>query len=120
MTSQTPETDLFGALDSLLERERAALIQGHLTDLPELLSEKETLLDQIAGLEGAERHRIESLQGKALRNQSLLDSALLGIRNVASRFATLRRIRKTLETYDEFGQKTALPTAPESKVEKRA
>ena len=119
--NETPDQDtIFDRLDGLLDRERHALITGDLRAIEPLLEEKEALLNQIAAQNGPARPQIEALQGKALRNQALLDSALRGIRNVASRFATLRRIRKTLETYDEFGQKTALPAAQDRKVERRA
>lgn len=114
------DSDLFASLDDLLDRERAALVAGDLKHLAELLTEKELLLERIADVGEPGRARLETLQGKAIRNQALLDSALRGIRNVANRFATLRRIRKTLETYDEFGQKSVLPAVPDSKVERRA
>jgi len=112
--------DPLSELDALLDRERSALIDGDLQQLGELLEKKEALLEQIAGMEGPAAKGLESLQGKAIRNQALLDSALQGIRTVANRFATLRRIRKSLETYDEFGQKSSLPAINEGKVEKRA
>ena len=120
MTEAQPETPLFESLDALLDRERAALLDGDLGALADLLAEKEALMQRIAEDGGPVRQQIETLQGKALRNQALLDSALRGIRTVATRFATLRRIRKSLETYDEYGQKSVLPATPDPKVERRA
>lgn len=120
MTEATSDTDLYDTLDRLLDRERAALMSGDLPVLAGLLAEKEELLARIADGDQPESERLETLQGKAMRNQVLLDSALRGIRNVANRFATLRRIRRTLETYDEFGRKTVLPATPDPKVERRA
>lgn len=120
MTHDIGQNGLFEALDALLERERNALIDGDLAAISELIEEKEGLLDQIAALDGAGKRGLEDLQGKAIRNQALLDSALRGIRNVASRFAALRKVRKSLETYDEKGRKTSLAALPENKVEKRA
>lgn len=120
MTETVPKTGIYESLDALLDRERAALMGGDMKALAQLVSEKEELLKRVALEDGEGRSRIEALQGKAIRNQALLDSALQGIRTVANRFATLRRIRKTLETYDEFGQKSALPAVTDPRVERRA
>lgn len=120
MTDDTQERTLFESLEDLLDRERAALIDGDLSAIGDLLAEKEALMAQIADEDAPTRKSLEALQGKAMRNQALLDSALRGIRTVANRFATLRRIRKSMETYDEFGQKSTLPAVTDHKVERRA
>ena len=120
MTDPIDTSTLFETLDDLLDRERLALIEGDLQKISELLAQKESLLEQIASSDSPAQKELAALQGKAIRNQALLDSALQGIRTVANRFATLRRIRKTLETYDEFGHKTSLPAGSDNKVEKRA
>lgn len=120
MAEPMSETEAIARLDDLLDRERLALIQGDLSVIATILEEKEALLERLPELDGPARGNLASLQGKALRNQALLDSALRGIRSVANRFATLRRIRKSLETYDEFGQKTAFPASENNQVEKRA
>ncbi|WP_407493727.1 flagellar protein FlgN [Pseudooceanicola sp. MF1-13] len=120
MTDTQGSQDPFAELDTLLDRERSALVEGDLQQLSMLLERKEQLLEEIAKTEGPANKGLEALQGKAIRNQALLDSALQGIRSVANRFATLRRIRKSLETYDEFGHKSSLPALSENKVEKRA
>lgn len=120
MTHDIRQNGLFEALDDLLERERLALLSGDLSAISDLIDEKESLLDQIATLDAAGKDGLEGLQGKAIRNQALLDSALRGIRNVATRFAALRKVRKSLETYDEKGRKTSLAALPDNKVEKRA
>ncbi len=119
MTHDT-HSKLYTELEGLLDRERRALIDGDLSEIAPLIEEKEHLLESIAHLDGAERESLVGLQNKAMRNQALLDNALQGIRNVAARFSTLRRIRKSLETYDEKGRKASLTVLPESKVEKRA
>ena len=114
------ENDLFEKLDDLLDQEREALLAGKLDMIADLVAEKEQLIEKIVGTDGPERQRLVALQTKAMRNQALLDSTLQGIRTVANRFATLRRIRKSLETYDESGNKSIVPSAPVSKVERRA
>lgn len=120
MTKAMDTTDPFAELDALLDQEKTALVEGDLHQLADLIDRKEKLLEQFATTDALASKGMEALQGKAIRNQALLDSALQGIRTVANRFATLRKIRKSLETYDEFGHKTSLPALSDNKVEKRA
>ena len=51
---------------------------------------------------------------------ALLDTALEGIRAVADRVSALRRVRDTLETYDQTGRKTTFESMHKGRVEKRA
>lgn len=115
-----PHQQLIDELDLLLEKERDALMTGQLEMLPELLEQKEGLIDRLNGLDGLEAAELQPLRGKAQRNQALLDGALRGIRTVANRFSTLRKIRRTLETYDSQGRKSALVSQHDNKLEKRA
>ena len=108
------------ALDGLLEREREALLAGDLERLVGYLDEKKTLIDTLNGAEDVSSDRLEALQGKATRNQALLDSALQGIRSVANRMSTLHRIRRSLDTYDENGRKTTIESLTLRQMEKRA
>ncbi|MBR9821115.1 MAG: flagellar protein FlgN [Rhodobacteraceae bacterium] len=118
--TKDPHQDLIDSLDVLLEREREALMAGRLDALSELLDQKERLIDRLNGLEGLDAADLQPLRGKAQRNQALLDGALRGIRTVANRFSTLRKIRRTLETYDSQGRKSALVRQHDNKLEKRA
>lgn len=106
--------------DQILDREREVLMSGEFSEIPGLVDQKTILLEQLNDLQGPDSAQLENLQTKALRNQELLDNALQGIRHVANRFATLRKLSKSLETYDERGLKTSLPSAVTSKVERRA
>lgn len=117
MTDET--TRVFDALDTLLERERIALLEGRLDALAELLAEKEQLIDALAAIP-LDRDGLIALRGKAERNQNLMDSALRGIRSVATRLGTLRRLRRSLETYDQAGRRRTIVTQGGSQVEKRA
>jgi len=117
MTDTQP---LLDDLDLLLERERLALLEGRLDGLAELLEEKEALIEALSTLDtGPERHRLEGLRGKADRNRHLMDSALRGIRAVASRLGTMQRLRQSLETYDRSGRRTSIVTG-NGQVERRA
>ncbi|MDU8929621.1 flagellar biosynthesis protein FlgN [Alisedimentitalea sp. MJ-SS2] len=108
------------APDKLLDRERQALLEGDLEHLVTQLEEKEALIERLNECEDAGGEPLNALQVKVLRNQALLDSALQGIRSVASRMSALHRIRRSLDTYDESGRKTTIESLAEPKVEKRA
>lgn len=119
MTSETTEQTM-SALDALLERERAALIQGDLDLLVGQFDEKKALIDRLNQTGATEAGALDQLQAKAARNQALLDSALQGIRSVATRMNTLHRIRQSLDTYDQSGQRQTIEGECVRKMEKRA
>ncbi len=119
MKTETAQ-DIVNRLDELLELERAALLQGELDKIPNLLEEKERLIDALNAVQPAQDSGLEELQLKVERNQVLLDGALQGIRKVAARMAAFRRIRRSLETYDETGRKRTIQGEVERRVEKRA
>ncbi len=119
MTNDTAQ-DLIDELDTLLDRERQALIEGDLELLGRMLTQKQGLIEKINEMETLERDRLEHVHDKVTRNQELLNSAIEGIRAVANRMADLRRVRQGLETYDQTGRKTRFETQDMSSVEKRA
>ena len=105
------------ALEDLLDRERAALLEGNIDALTRLADEKESLLQTLADYPPA---TLEILQAKAARNQELLNSALEGIRSVANRLKALREVRNALNTYDRQGQRHSIEGLARPKVERRA
>lgn len=119
MTAE-PAQEIINRLDELLELERTALLQGDLDRIPTFLEEKESLIDRLNQLEPDANADLQDLQLKFERNQALLDGALQGIRKVAARMAAFRRIRRSLETYDESGRKQTIQGEVERRVEKRA
>lgn len=112
--------NLIDRLDDLVERERRALLSGDLPALPQILEQKEQLIDLLNATDLNPRPELEALKTKAIRNQAMLDGALQGIRNVAARMATIRKIRRSLETYDADGRKRVIDGAVDHQVEKRA
>lgn len=116
MTHET-HTDIVDALDDLLERERAALLTGDIDQINRLVAEKERLIEQLGGQDSL---ALGELRDKALRNQALIDSALQGIRDVATRLQTLRQVRRSLETYDANGNRRSIEGHVTPRVEKRA
>ncbi|MCV3269901.1 flagellar protein FlgN [Roseobacter sinensis] len=119
MTNEEFE-DVVDALDDLLEAERAALLAGDLDEVGRLLERKEGLIERFATLDDADRDALAGLQTKLKRNQALLDQALEGIRSVSRRLAALRRVRSSLETYDDKGERRSIDIALDGSVEKRA
>lgn len=107
-------------LDILLEDERGALLRGDLSQLMALTAEKERLVDALNALDSAPTGDLRAVQGKLTRNQALLDGALQGIRSVAARLAAHRRIRRSLDTYDQSGRKHSIPGDIAHNLEKRA
>jgi len=119
MTHDTAQ-DMIDELDTLLDQERQALVEGDLEQLGRLLANKENLIGKINLIDTLERSRLSHVHDKVARNQVLLNSAMEGIRAVASRMADLRRVRQGLETYDRTGRKKRFDTQTHTSVEKRA
>ncbi|MEL7091356.1 MAG: flagellar biosynthesis protein FlgN [Pseudomonadota bacterium] len=120
MIDETLKTTL-AALDDLLEEERLSLLVGDLDTIHDMHQRKASLIDTLGQLDAAEAEaNLRALNEKVERNQALLDSALAGIRSVARRLAMVRRVRQSLEYYDEDGSKTTVEIGVERQVEKRA
>ncbi|MCD1625052.1 MAG: hypothetical protein ACU0B7_15180 [Paracoccaceae bacterium] len=119
-TSPALVNTLLCALGDLLDQERESLLAGDLDAISHSLHEKERLIE-VLNAKGMERSlELSRLSEKLARNQALLDGALEGIRTVAERISTLRRIRSTLETYDKSGRKMTIEATRATQVEKRA
>lgn len=114
-----PDSKAVSALEALLEKERIALLDGDLDSVASLIARKEELVQEL-GVSVDDTTQLAHLRREFDRNQVLLDSALSGIRRVASRFATLQRIRETLDTYDRDGRRRSIASDTVHKVEKRA
>jgi len=119
MTHDTAQ-NIMDQLDGILDSERQALLAGDLDQLSGLLEKKEGLIDALNMLAPTDRDELQHLQEKLGRNQALLDGALQGIRKVAARLSAYRKIRRSMDTYDESGRKRTIPGAVNHKVEKRA
>jgi len=111
---------LIDELDDLLDSEKKALVQGDMERVGRLVSQKEFLIESLNALDNLDRENLTQLHRKVMRNQTLLDSALEGIRAVATRMSELRRVRSGLETYDSQGQKQRFDIQRSVQVEKRA
>lgn len=110
---------VLGALDRLLEEERALLRAGRLDALSDLSVRKETLMERLTEV-GVPPESRESLAGRIARNQALLDGALAGLRQVSERLGAVRELRRGLETYDREGRRTAMAQPGGVHMERRA
>ncbi|TCL01459.1 hypothetical protein BXY66_2774 [Shimia isoporae] len=114
------EKDLIAEIDALMDDERAILKAGELHRLPDLLERKETLFEQLKDHEGASDEELLALRNKSEDNQPLLEAAMNGIRTVMDRMKDLARVKNTLETYTNQGQRYAVPMTSGSTFEKRS
>lgn len=112
--------DTIDSLDDLLESEREALLKGDLDYVARLVEQKEVLIEHLALADEIESVALGGLDSKLKRNQALLDSALDGIRRVARRLSSLRRVRTALDTYDARGERQTIDVKANVSFEKRA
>lgn len=118
--SDQAEKDILESLESLLALEERALLEGQLEEILRLAQEKEALIEKLDTLKAHDGAQMEMLRNRVMRNQSLLDGTLQGIRQVAARVATIRQLRKTLETYDDKGRKQTIDGEVNRRMERRA
>lgn len=112
--------EVFAALDDCLEKEKAALLNGDLDAISDLMEEKSDLISQLNALGATEDHALDSLKDKAERNQVLLGGALDGIRRVADRLSDMQTLRHSFDTYDSRGKRKTIEGEVVRHVEKRA
>ena len=115
--------DLIDSLTSLLEDERTALIEGKLDALEGLLSRKQALFEELEERQEEDAIDPESLaplQDLFRRNHALLESTQKGLRATTERMGAMRRVRTSLETYTNTGQRHAVQMSAGQRVEKRA
>ena len=123
MSDETVDFPLIDSFRELLDEERAALIEGKLDALPDLLERKEALFEDLAALQEEEEidaDDLAPLQEGFARNQQLLESAQAGLRATQERMGTLRRVRTSFESCDNRGQRQAVQLSAGQRVEKRA
>ncbi len=93
------------ALEDLLEKERAAILEGRFDKLERLAAEKERLVKSVAESGG---RGLVGLRNRAERNRALLMAMSAGVKSAIQRIEGLRGAGKPLQTYDAAGQRTAM------------
>lgn len=113
------DTPIADQLNTLLEAEREALLNGDFDRIADLMDEKQRLIN---GLEDVptEPEEIRPLRDGLRRNQELFDQALAGLRNVAARLGDLNRARKSVNTYDSNGRMRSIEAPVKKRLERRA
>ena len=114
------QTDLVVEIDALMDEERDVLKAGELHRLPDLLERKEALFEKFQDHEAATESDLQALREKSQRNQPPLESAMSAVRAVGARMQDLTRVRDSLETYNQKGQRYAVNMTSGSTFEKRA
>jgi flagellar biosynthesis/type III secretory pathway chaperone len=117
---ETKLRDTVNSLEDLLDKERAALLSGNLDLIDRMSVQKEKLIDVLNLHGGSKIKKLAALNIKVQRNQVLFESALDGIRSVAERLATMRRVKNSLDTYDAHGKRKKIEMPSKGEVEKRA
>lgn len=113
------DTVLADRLQDLLDREKAALLNGDFDSLSALLEEKQSLAQALSG-EPLKPNEVAPLRDGLRRNQELFDQAMAGVRNVAARLGDLNRVRRATSTYDAKGQKQTIDAPAQRRLERRA
>jgi len=122
MTSDTLRP-VMDELNTVLETERAALLAGNLDKVNRLYPGKERLvglLNEAGGTEARRPGQLDELHRKLSRNQTLLSSAIEGVRAIALRMTELRQVQSGLLTYDRHGLRKKHPSQARPSFEKRA
>ena len=102
-------------LQKLLEVERAALLNGDLSAIADLATEKETLVQEFADVNS---HDLSLLSAALTRNGALLTAAQDGVSQVISTLRDQQEARQTLSGYDSNGKATTI-TKPAHGTERR-
>lgn len=111
---------MIGALSDLIDREKAAILDGDFAVLAKLADRKTALVAQINSIATPQEASLLRVQEKIQRNQELLSRAMEGVRTVSARLAELKRVRDGLQTYDAQGQRQTHGGQQVSSVERRA
>ncbi|GKY86700.1 hypothetical protein [Sinisalibacter aestuarii] len=94
------------ALEDLLDRERALLIEGRIAQLDRATRHKAQLIARLAG--AADTAQLTRIRAKAERNQRLLQGAVRGIEAARQRLAHIGEPPVRLSTYSADGARRDL------------
>ena len=89
-------------IEALLTEERAVLLSGKLTALPDLAADRDRLLAEIAQGTG-DRARLQRLRTLALRNTELARAARDGVQAAIARLSAIRAAAGPIGSYSADG-----------------
>lgn len=113
-----PEPEPIGALEDLLEAERAALLAGDLARIERLGPARDALLRDLTTARCAP-DTLARLRVSAERNRLLYEAAARGLRAVRERLRALQDGANGLRTYDARGLRSAASTRPATLARRR-
>lgn len=105
-------------LDSLLTRERLAILAAQYDELAEIAGQKIACLKRLDA-DPPDQTSLKELKALMDANQSLISAALRGVAAARDRVAALESVRDSLTTYDKSGKVSLVQTA-RKRVEKKA
>ncbi|WP_172297659.1 hypothetical protein [Pseudoruegeria sp. HB172150] len=94
-------------LDEILDRERAAILEGQFDVIERLTPAKERALDRLKR-RPPDGVALGQLRGKVERNGRLLEAMRAGLASAQERLKALRERPSALRTYDAKGRRTSL------------
>lgn len=110
---------MIDALEDLLDKERAAILDGAFADMGRIANEKESVLER-RELKAPDQKTLDRVRRKAARNHQLLAAAISGVRAVTARLDVLRNGPSGMNTYDRAGQRTTLGNRHQGALHRRA
>lgn len=116
---QVKKNNMFKMLEELLDKERAAILEGAFEDIGKIASHKERLLDRHK-LDPPDPKILNRLRQKSQRNHHLLAAVIRGVKSVTSRLENLHSGPDGLNTYDKTGQRTTLKGSNHRTLQHRA
>lgn len=100
------------ALTAVLKEERALLLKGTFGELEGIVTRKEAALDNLGRLNASEyASALPSIRIKLQENARLLEAAMLGFEQAATRLEDIRSAIGQLKTYDGQGKVSSNNTA---------
>jgi hypothetical protein len=117
MSSSTP---LSTKLDALLEQEYRALLSGDVEAIERHVSEKVSLLEIIGALPVEELGEFQTLREQLIRNQTLAQSAIEGMRVAIERAKEIGDVSSSLRTYKPDGRKSLIAMRSGDTLSKRS
>lgn len=104
-------------LDTLFDRERAALLEGRVEGLARIVEERAALMPALERLD--DRAQLLRLRRRAAGNAALLKKAGEGIRDAMQRLAEIRAATGPIDSYSADGTRARIG-AGETAFEKKA
>lgn len=109
---------VFEKLIDLLAAEKSAIISADYTCLDELNLEKEHIFESFM-MSGPNARDMGQVHEMLMRNQTLLASAINGVKTSRSRIEELKAVSEALSVYDHLGKRARVSTKSRD-LEKKA